>query len=77
MANVSQRGTNIGNSCPSKERRLIKGIVLLMARVLLATVFGVTGLAKLADRAGSRQALLRSSSFRTGLLWSSRAQVCP
>lgn len=34
------------------------GIVLLGARVLLAIVFAVAGLAKLADRAGSRQALI-------------------
>jgi peroxiredoxin len=33
-------------------------IVLLALRVLLAGVFGVAGLAKLADRAGSRQALI-------------------
>ncbi len=33
-------------------------IVLLAARVLLSAVFGVAGLAKLADRAGSRQALI-------------------
>jgi uncharacterized membrane protein YphA (DoxX/SURF4 family) len=32
-------------------------IALLVARVLLAVVFVVAGLAKLADRAGSRQAL--------------------
>src|SRR5438128_1972335 len=32
-------------------------IVLLAARVLLALVFGMAGVAKLADRAGSRQAL--------------------
>jgi uncharacterized membrane protein YphA (DoxX/SURF4 family) len=32
-------------------------IALLTARVLLASVFGVAGLAKLADGAGSRQAL--------------------
>lgn len=31
-------------------------IVLLTARVLLALVFGVAGVAKLADRAGSQQA---------------------
>ena len=34
------------------------GIALLIARVLLATVFVVAGLSKLADRAGSRQALI-------------------
>jgi len=34
------------------------GIVLLGARVLLAIVFAVAGLAKLADRTGSRQALI-------------------
>ncbi len=34
------------------------GFVLLGARVLLAIVFAVAGLAKLADRAGSRQALI-------------------
>src|SRR5437763_14526978 len=33
-------------------------ILLLYARVLLAAVFVVAGLAKLADRAGSRQALV-------------------
>jgi peroxiredoxin len=33
-------------------------VVLLLARLLLAVVFVVAGLAKLADRAGSRQALL-------------------
>src|SRR5437660_184028 len=33
-------------------------IVLLLARLLLAVVFVVAGLAKLADRAGSRKALL-------------------
>src|SRR3954469_18673670 len=33
-------------------------IVLLTARLLLSAVFGVAGLAKLADPAGSRQALL-------------------
>jgi uncharacterized membrane protein YphA (DoxX/SURF4 family) len=33
------------------------GLILLVARVLLALVFVVAGLAKLADRAGSRQAL--------------------
>src|ERR687884_2264682 len=32
-------------------------LVVLAARVLLALVFGVAGLAKLADRAGSRRAL--------------------
>jgi len=32
-------------------------LVLLFARFLLAVVFAVAGLAKLADRAGSRQAL--------------------
>jgi hypothetical protein len=32
-------------------------VALLAARVVLALVFGVAGLAKLADRAGSRQAL--------------------
>jgi len=32
-------------------------LMLLVARVLLAGVFGVAGVAKLADRAGSRQAL--------------------
>ena len=32
-------------------------VMLLIARVLLAGVFGVAGMAKLADRAGSRQAL--------------------
>src|ERR1041384_582285 len=32
-------------------------LVLLAARVLLALVFGVAGIAKLADRAGSQQAL--------------------
>src|SRR5688572_10702333 len=32
--------------------------MLLVARVLLAGVFGVAGLAKLADRPGSRQALI-------------------
>src|SRR5919206_233447 len=31
---------------------------LLVARLLLVVVFGVAGLAKLADRAGSRQALV-------------------
>jgi len=31
--------------------------MLLVARVLLAGVFGIAGVAKLADRAGSRQAL--------------------
>jgi peroxiredoxin len=34
------------------------GILLLLARLLLAAVFVVAGLAKLADRAGSRQALV-------------------
>jgi methylamine dehydrogenase accessory protein MauD len=34
------------------------GILLLLARLLLAVVFVVAGLAKLADRAGSRQALV-------------------
>ena len=34
------------------------GILLLLARLLLAIVFVVAGLAKLADRAGSRQALV-------------------
>ena len=34
------------------------GIALLIARVLLAVVFVVAGLSKLADRAGSRQALI-------------------
>src|SRR5260370_36719025 len=33
-------------------------VVLLLARLLLAVVFGVGGLAKLGDRAGSRQALI-------------------
>jgi len=33
-------------------------MVLLAARLLLSAVFGVAGLAKLADRAGSRQALI-------------------
>jgi peroxiredoxin/uncharacterized membrane protein YphA (DoxX/SURF4 family) len=33
-------------------------VILLLARLLLAVVFVVAGLAKLADRAGSRQALL-------------------
>src|SRR6266852_7436324 len=33
-------------------------IVLLLARLLLAVVFVVAGLAKLGDRAGSRQALI-------------------
>lgn len=33
-------------------------VVLLLARLLLAVVFVIAGLAKLADRAGSRQALL-------------------
>ncbi len=33
-------------------------VVLLVARVLLASVFGVAGLAKIADCAGSRQALI-------------------
>jgi uncharacterized membrane protein YphA (DoxX/SURF4 family)/thiol-disulfide isomerase/thioredoxin len=33
------------------------GLVLLLARLLLAVVFVVAGLAKLADRSGSRQAL--------------------
>lgn len=33
-------------------------IVLLLARLLLAVVFVVAGLAKLVDRAGSRQALI-------------------
>ena len=32
-------------------------VMLLIARVLLAGVFGIAGVAKLADRAGSRQAL--------------------
>ena len=32
-------------------------LMLLVARVLLAGVFGIAGVAKLADRAGSRQAL--------------------
>jgi hypothetical protein len=32
-------------------------LLLLVARVLLAGVFGIAGVAKLADRAGSRQAL--------------------
>src|SRR5215203_4745384 len=34
------------------------GIALLIARLLLALIFLVAGLAKLADRAGSRQALI-------------------
>src|SRR5947209_19976636 len=34
------------------------GILLLLAGLLLAAVFVVAGLAKLADRAGSRQALV-------------------
>src|SRR5919199_348775 len=33
------------------------GLILLVPRVLLAVVFVVAGLAKLADRAGARQAL--------------------
>jgi uncharacterized membrane protein YphA (DoxX/SURF4 family) len=33
-------------------------LVLLLIRLLLAVVFAVAGLAKLADRAGSRQALV-------------------
>ena len=33
-------------------------IVVLIARLLLALVFGIAGVAKLADRAGSRQAIV-------------------
>ena len=34
------------------------GVALLVARVLLVAVFGVAGVTKLADRAGSKQALV-------------------
>src|SRR5947209_10119122 len=42
----------------SSEGVTLMDIVLLLARLLLAVVFVVAGLAKLADRAGSRKALL-------------------
>lgn len=41
-----------------KSRSYSMNLAFLVARLLLATVFTVAGLAKLADRAGSRQALL-------------------
>jgi uncharacterized membrane protein YphA (DoxX/SURF4 family) len=47
--------------------------MLLVARVLLALVFVVAGLAKLADRAGSRQALRSRSGCAARMIVSDLA----
>jgi hypothetical protein len=42
------------------------GVALLLARLLLTGVFGVAGLAKLADHAGVQQSLVAEVDSKTG-----------
>src|SRR5947209_4583486 len=54
---LAHRSCSKGCACQTPEREDPMSVVMLLARLLLAAVFLVAGLAKLADRAGSRQAL--------------------